>query len=147
MSHPINPQSPLNQQGPASNGPIPAPGSENTALIDAAQVTSILKIIQKVCYFLSTLYLSFMLPYNVCCSYIRHVIIDLGHVTGADNAISSGWPSRPRTRLSPTIASNYPGVVFYSERQPTSAWTACHHSCSAYSLSPSPFRTGDPGDR
>lgn len=147
MSHPINPQAPLNQQGPAPNGPITAPGSENAALIDAAQVTSILKIIQKVSYFLSTLHRLCCRSTSVFSSYIRHVIIDLGHVTGADHGISSGWPSRPCTRLGPTIASNYPGVVLYSERQPTSDRTAWHHSCSAYSLSPSPSRAGDPGDR
>ncbi|KAH0834094.1 hypothetical protein J3R83DRAFT_11379 [Lanmaoa asiatica] len=47
MSHPVNPQAPPNQQGPASNNTIPAPSSENPALIDAAQVTSILKMFQK----------------------------------------------------------------------------------------------------
>ena len=146
MSHPVNPQAPLNQQGPASNGPIPAPGGENTALIDAAQVTSILKIIQKVRCFLCALCRLRCRTMFSPHTYMRHVIIDLGHVTGTDHLFSSGWPSRPRTRVGPTIASNYPGVVFYSEFQPTSD-PASRHPCSAYSLSPSSSRAGYSRDR
>ena len=77
MSHPVNPQAPPNQQ-PSASSSIPAPGSENSALIDAAQVSSILKMFQKVCNFI----LAFIgwSPFNVYCSHTRRVIDHLGHI-------------------------------------------------------------------
>lgn len=67
MSHPVNPQAPLNQQGPQS------PTSENSVPADPAQVASILKILHKVRFLFLQ---SVVLPYNVA----PHVTTDPGHV-------------------------------------------------------------------